>query len=248
VQISTFKRANGLIYLTSYAQNIVSKTIGNIKALVIIIPHGVNKRFKPNLSKNITEFFNNTKPFKVTYVSHIEIYKHQWKVIEAIFILRSIGIPIILNLIGSLGTKNAINLYNDAIKKYDPENQWVNFYGAVPYNDLNKIYQETDIAIFASSCENMPNTLVEMMASGLPIACSNMGPMPEILKGNGLYFCPENSLEISKQIFQYYINPTLRKLNSSKCVLESENYSWNKCAKNTFNFLDQVFIYFNKNQ
>ena len=36
--------------------------------------------------------------------------------------------------------------------------------------------------IFASTCENMPNILIEGMSSGLPILCSNYLPMPEFLK------------------------------------------------------------------
>ena len=34
----------------------------------------------------------------------------------------------------------------------------------------------------------MPNTLVEAMASGLPIACSDRGPMPEVLGDGGVLF------------------------------------------------------------
>ena len=44
---------------------------------------------------------------------------------------------------------------------------------------------KSNIFIFASSCENMPITLIEGMASGLPIACSDRGPMPEVLQDGG---------------------------------------------------------------
>jgi glycosyltransferase involved in cell wall biosynthesis len=246
VQILTFRRANGIIFLTNYAHQIVKKYIGKVKAVIKVIPHGVNDKFRPQTSNNISDIFSDTRPFVITYVSHVEIYKHQWKVIEAIHTLRFIGIPIILNLVGSLGTKNAVKLYKEAVRKYDPNLKWIKFHGPIPYNNLNTIYQKTDIAIFASSCENMPNTLLEMMASGMPIACSDMGPMPEILKGNGLYFNPENPLDISKQIFQYYNNYILRKNYSKKCILEVEKYSWTTCARNTFLFLDHVFIHFKK--
>jgi glycosyltransferase involved in cell wall biosynthesis len=43
----------------------------------------------------------------------------------------------------------------------------------------------------------MPNILLEAMAAGLPIACSNRGPMPEVLGTAGLYFNPENPAEIA---------------------------------------------------
>ena len=35
---------------------------------------------------------------------------------------------------------------------------------------------------------------------GLPIACSNKGPMPEILRNAGAYFDPNSSISIRKAI------------------------------------------------
>ena len=52
------------------------------------------------------------------------------------------------------------------------------------------------MGIFASSCESSSCVLIENMASGLPIACSNRGPMPEVLKDGGVYFDPEKPIDI----------------------------------------------------
>ena len=66
----------------------------------------------------------------------------------------------------------------------------------IPYHELHSEYKDADLGVFASSCENLPIILIEKMASGLPIACSNKGPMPEVLGSAGVYFDPENSYEI----------------------------------------------------
>ena len=55
-----------------------------------------------------------------------------------------------------------------------------------------RLLADANLFVFASSCENMPNTLVEAMAIGLPIACSDRGPMPEVLRDGGVYFDPED--------------------------------------------------------
>jgi len=44
------------------------------------------------------------------------------------------------------------------------------------------------------------NILVEAMASGLPIACSNRGPMPEVLGDAGVYFDPEDPHDIARAL------------------------------------------------
>ena len=72
--------------------------------------------------------------------------------------------------------------------------------GFVPHDDLPSLLAGADLFVFASSCENMPNTLVEAMAIGLPIACSDRGPMPEVLRDGGVYFDPENPESIAAAI------------------------------------------------
>ena len=45
LQISSFRRCEGLIFLTNYAKEVVTKVIGDINGKITIIPHGLNRRF-----------------------------------------------------------------------------------------------------------------------------------------------------------------------------------------------------------
>ena len=78
--------------------------------------------------------------------------------------------------------------------------EWCEILGPIAYSEIAKYYKNASIGIFASTCENLPNILLEMMASSLPIACSNRGPMPNILGENGIYFDPENINSISEAL------------------------------------------------
>jgi glycosyltransferase involved in cell wall biosynthesis len=93
------------------------------------------------------------------------------------------------------------------------------------------------VFVFASSCENMPNTLMEAMAVGLPIACSNRGPMPEVLEDGGIYFDPENPHSIAEAIERIVTNADLRIQIAVRANQLSRQYSWARCTKETFAFL-----------
>ena len=94
--------------------------------------------------------------------------------------------------------------------------------------------------VFPSTCENLPIILLEAMTAGLPIASSDRGPMPEVLKDAGLYFNPESVTSI-KNCLRYMIeNPNLLKSLSAKAKQYSQAYSWKKCADETFEFLKIV--------
>ena len=118
--------------------------------------------------------------------------------------------------------------------------------GHIKHEDIPKLIKDSDIFIFASSCENMPNTLVEAMASGIPIACSNRGPMPEILRDGGIYFDPEN-VDSIKDALELMINDTEMRLKlATKSKYYSNDYSWKICSEKTFNYLSEIYYNFHK--
>jgi glycosyltransferase involved in cell wall biosynthesis len=199
-QARTFKKADGVLFLSQFARNAVQGVTGKLSAPVCVVPHGLNPRFfsVPRSQKPINNYSNQI-PYRVLYVSTVDQYKHQWCVVEAIASLRKQRFPIALDLIGS-AYYPALQRLRNIIKHLDPDAMWAQYHGAVPFEDLHRYYVKADLGIFASSCENMPNILLEMMASGLPIACSSRGPMPEMLESAGVYFDPEQPIEISRAI------------------------------------------------
>lgn len=239
-QSHTFLRANGIIFLTKYAYDVVLKVVGNLSGDAIIIPHGLNPRFftPPKIQRNISSC-HSSDPFRIIYVSIVDQYKHQWHVIEAVAALRSQNFPIVLDLIGP-SYPPSLQRLNEAISRYDTDRLWVNYHGAIPFEELHHRYSKADLGLFASSCENMPNILLETMASGLPIACSNRGPMPEILGDAGMYFDPEHPNEILRSLWELIESPQLRQKMAETSYRRANSYSWQRCANETFDFLVKI--------
>jgi len=86
----------------------------------------------------------------------------------------------------------------------------------------------------------MPIILMESMVAGLPIASSDFGPMPEVLENNGVYFNPEDSESISSSIQILIDSKELRTKMAKKSHASIKTYSWQKCANDTFQFLQDV--------
>jgi glycosyltransferase involved in cell wall biosynthesis len=86
----------------------------------------------------------------------------------------------------------------------------------------------------------MPNILLEGMASGLPIACSNCGPMPEVLGDAGVYFDPENPKDIARALRELIESPVLRTKSAESSFERVRRYSWRRCADETFRFLAEI--------
>ena len=246
LQSLSFRKANGTIFLTKYAKNSVLKVTKKLKGVITVIPHGIDKKFflAPRPQKIINEF-NSKSPFQVLYVSTLQPYKHHYQVIDAAVKLYKKGFPIILKLIGS-GNSDELNKLKKKIHDVDPMGKIIKYLGYVSHDELPSHYFSSNIFLFASTCENMPLTLMEGMASGLPIVCSDSGPMPEILGDAGEYFDPENIENIAKVIQTLIESPKLRSKKAKKAFERAQRFSWSKCSTETFSFLLQIFMDYKK--
>jgi glycosyltransferase involved in cell wall biosynthesis len=236
IQAFSMKKANAVIFLTKYAANVIQNFTGKLPEY-FIINHGVGNEFRINVIPKL--FFKSGEVIKCIYISNTSMYKHQWHVIRAIKILREQGFNLKLLLVGG-GKGKAQKVLQNEILKSDPTESFITQMEFVKNKKLPYLLANSDIFIFASSCENMPNTLVEGMSSGLPIACSNRGPMPEVLKNGGVYFNPENPQSIANSIANLLLNNELR-IQLSICAKElSFSYSWKRCADETFDYLNLI--------
>lgn len=239
-QSRSFRNANGLIFLTKYAQNVVMQVIRPNSGETTIVSHGINDRFfrSPHDQLSIDQY-SVDRPFRILYVSIVDMYKHQWLVAEAVAWLRQAGFPIRLDLVGP-AFPHALKRLRRTLDRIDPTGEFVQYSGAVPYPELHVRYTDADLCVFASSCENMPNILLEAMAAGLPIACSNRGPMPELLGDAGVYFDPENPQDIARALRELIGSPELRKEKARASFERSKTYSWERCTRETFGFLTEI--------
>lgn len=239
LQSRTFRRADGMIFLTEYARSVVSGIARINPAKTVVVPHGVSQKFSfpPRVQRDISEY-SPAQPFRILYVSTVDMYKHQWHVADAIVQLQAAGFPVALDLVGPAYPAGMQRL-TQKLAKLGAAAQVLRYAGAVPYDQLHALYAKADLKVFASSCENMPNILLEAMSAGLPIACSRRGPMPEILREAGVYFDPENPAEICAAIAQLLRSPQLRARNAARGFELAQQYSWRRCAAETFGFLAQ---------
>lgn len=238
IQNRSLRQADGVIFLTRYAAKVIQQSCGFLSRIALI-PHGVGADFK--FSRSTPTWPNhNERPIQCLYISNTALYKHQWVVAEAITALRKLGNNLCLTLVGG-GTGRAQQLLDQQIAISDPDNSFIKQLPFIPQRELPARLAGADLFIFASTCENMPNTLVEAMAVGLPVACSERGPMPEVLSDGGVYFNPEDSGSIADAIKQIIEHPMLRATIAQRAKSLSKKYSWSRCAAETWEFIVNTY-------
>jgi glycosyltransferase involved in cell wall biosynthesis len=78
--------------------------------------------------------------------------------------------------------------------------------------DIERILSVFDIFVLSSLSEGLPNALIEAMSCGVPVAASNCGGIPEIIKDgeNGILFDPRSPQAIAEAISRLLKDSQLR--------------------------------------
>lgn len=238
-QKATVRNAGGTIFLHEYARSRVIDAVQELSGRETIIPHGISGRFRraPRVQKPLGAY-SKERPFKLLYVSTVDAYKHQWLVAEAVAVLVELGYPVTLELVGP-AHHASIGRLKSAIRRLGAE-EYVDYRGVVPYFELPQAYAGSDAFVFASTCENLPNCLLEAMNAGLPIACSDRPPMPHILGDGGVYFDANDPASIVRALEHLITSPEAREKYAAAAWERAREYTWERCAEETFSFLRAI--------
>jgi glycosyltransferase involved in cell wall biosynthesis len=238
VQKRAFINADGNIFLTQYAANCVQSITGKLPQTQIVA-HGVGDVFRKTPLVRLWPD-STQQPIRCLYISPVYEYKHQWVVVRAIKQLRDQGHNIHLTLVGGGGARAKAMLARQ-ISISDPDQEFVEVLEFLPHDNIPAYLADTDIFIFASSCETFGITLLEAMAIGLPIACSDRSSLPEVLQDGGVYFDPTDDMSVADAVEQLISNSSLRKNLSVIARDLSEAYTWPICADQTWKYIVEVY-------
>ena len=99
------------------------------------------------------------------------------------------------------------------------------FPGYLLNNELAVLLSNSAGLIFPSLYEGFGLPVIEAMASGIPVACSNTRALPEIVSGAALLFNPEKTEEIAKALVSLTNDEALRERLIEAGLLRSKEFS-----------------------
>ena len=117
----------------------------------------------------------------------------------------------------------------------------IHFVGFVPQEDLPLFYNLATVVVIPSLWEGFGFPVLEAMACGTPVACSNVGSLPEISGGIPNLFNPQNPQNIADAIFSL-LNPPFsgRQEVSVRGMEWAKTFSWDRAARETLSVYFKV--------
>lgn len=214
------------IFISRYAEARLSKVFGR-KINSTVIHHGIDARFL-----GTWQFLPLGDEMKIVCNSAIEPYKRYIELVQGLDIFslkRDISVELII-----IGNKsNSIYSYkvHREIAHKQSQQFKVSFVDGLDKAEIIRIYKQSHLFIFPSTCENMPNALIEAQATGMPIMCSTIGASSEFLSDYNLKFNPLNQINLV-QVLEDFFNE-YDKFANVHINNYSIDYKWSKTVENT---------------
>ncbi|MFZ5986184.1 MAG: glycosyltransferase family 4 protein [Bacillota bacterium] len=239
--LKSFIRADLVIFISEFAKQVIDEHVGNSLKRSIVIPHGINEKFRvvDNLNLDRPEWLPEEE--YLLYVSTFEPYKGHIQVLRGFSLLkkeRKTNEKLIF-IGGKDSSEYGISVRNE-IKNLGLEGEAL-VIGEIPYEDLPAVYQHAKMNIFASECENCPNILLEALASAKPLIVSNRPPMPEFGGEAVIYFDPSSPTDFAQKLKAVIDNSDLMTELSNKSLKQSMKYKWSNSAVQTWEEIYKLY-------
>lgn len=111
---------------------------------------------------------------------------------------------------------------------------------------LAQLYRDARMVVFATRCyEGFPTVLLEAMSHGLPVVCSRIGGLSEIVEDGktGLLYEPGNITELTERIRMLWQNPALcRQLGDAAKRKLQEEYAADRLLDRLLGIYEKVIV------
>jgi len=169
---------------------------------------------------------------RLLFVSHYNYYRNFETLLRALPLLRDrlAGRSIKLLLTCELAPGKNPGAYRpdraaDLVKKLDLADTVVEL-GTIPYPHLHQLYARADLYVSPAYTETFAHPLVEAMASGLPIAASDLDVHREICGDAAVYFERFSSEELAACVARLALSPETAKRMADIGRERAREFSW----------------------
>jgi len=110
----------------------------------------------------------------------------------------------------------------------------------VPEEDLLLLYNACGLFVYPSLYEGFGLPVIEAMACGTPVVCSNVTSLPEVAGDAALFFDPLNLEEIAQAVVRALSDTALRDELRRAGKARASSFSWRRTAEETLGIFRQV--------
>jgi glycosyltransferase involved in cell wall biosynthesis len=234
----TVKRASCVLTPSEFSKQRILDAYKLSDDKVVVLPNGVSSVFHPVAREAAQKSMRSAwapsgpLPFILT-VGDLQPRKNHLGLIRAFedLVRAHPQLPHHLLIVGKEETWYAPTV-RAAAKKSQVADR-IHFTGFVDDEELRRLYGACDLFVYPSFYEGFGLPILEAMACGRAVACSNTSAMPEVADSAALLFDPCSQRDLVFAMRDLLLNPDLRQRMERLGVQRAAMFSWTSSAAKT---------------
>ncbi len=238
------KHAKKIITVSDFTKREILSLYSKTKKDKIVVVHNgySNDLYKPlndeSKMQSVLDKYNISKPFFL-YVGRLEKKKNTPTLIEALSLVRENNPEIKEKLVLIGNASFGFDEVKYVIEEFDLNND-VLIPGWVAEDDLAYLYNAATAFVFPTKHEGFGIPILEALACGLPTIASDIPVLKEIAEDAVLYFDHNDKHSIANAMVRIVQDDDLRRDLRVKGLLQSQKFSWLKCAAETLKEIENL--------
>lgn len=195
-----------------------------------VIHNGVSPDFSPPAAP-VGAFSTKRDPLELLYVGRADPYKNIERLIHVVHALQQEhACPTRLTLVGTPDPRYPEP--QKCIQRLGLENT-VRWTGFVMDNELLAHIRAADVMVHASRYEGFGLQIIEAMACGIPVVCSNAGSLPEVAGNAAILVPPDDTAAYARAILHLRDDSQERNRRIAAGLENAKRFSWEITAHAT---------------
>lgn len=238
----TVNRAAKVITPSEFSRRAIAKAYGLDDSLIEVVPIAVDPLFRPVAREvaaaQVLSRFRIHEPFVLT-VGDLQPRKNQIGLIRA-FERLILTTPQLRHRLVIVGQPT---WYSDRIMdaaRMSRVADRISFTGFVDDDELRSLYNACDLMAFPSLYEGFGLPVLEAMACGRAVVCSNNSAIPEVANATALLFDAESSESITRAMRDILLDAELRARMERLGQQRASLFTWERTAQRTLEVYYEV--------
>jgi glycosyltransferase involved in cell wall biosynthesis len=233
--------ARKVITPSDYSKNEVMKRYGVAPEKIVVTPWGIDESFKvlPETSLKVALSKFDLKMPYILFVSRIAPIKNLKGLLIAFKTLQAKKMDINLVIVGSRDTVFAGEQSELLIAELT-DSKSIRFTGEISDSDLVALYNGADIFVLPSFGEGFGFPVLEAMACGTPVLCSDTTSLPEVAGNGALFMDPHNQNDFNEKLEFLVLSDSQKQMLRSAGLEHVKKFSWETTARMTLQVYEEA--------
>ncbi|MCS6953885.1 MAG: glycosyltransferase family 1 protein [Bryobacterales bacterium] len=231
----TVQRAKKILTVSEFSRRAIEKAYALPPGRVIVAPNAASSLFRPidraAAAARVRARFGIPSPYVLT-VGDVVPRKNQLGLVRAFasMLRHDPRLPHHLVIAGKE------TRYGRQVRRAARESgaaERIHFTGFVSDDDLLQLYNACELFVFPSFYEGFGLPVLEAMACGRAVVCSNTSAIPEVADAAAILVDPRDTSEIARAMRDVLVDAELRLRLERLALHRAAQFSWRKTAERT---------------